>query len=161
MFKFNQLDDDRKKEFKSEISKCIAIFGGLNFFLKEIEKLRYTKPNPLINNGCKYNKSIIRLSWNKIVFKNKVILLMDSNYDIGGNLMPLSEDKNFKTKLNLLKSLKPLKFDLSVKNSSDTNLSFPVFSILDSQETKFTPLFVILFLASVGELKKAIRSYTT
>ena len=157
MFRFNNLKEKRKLEYKIEINKCISMLGGVNFFLREIEKIRYTKPNPLINSNCRYNNSLISLTWNKSIFKSKVLLLMDSNFDISDNLIPLKEDKKYKTKINLLKSLKPLKFEVIIKNNKDNNFSFSVYNHIKDDDTIFNPYFVILFFASVSELKKVIR----
>ena len=49
MFRFNKLNEKRKIEYKSEINRYISIFGGVNFFLREIEKIRYSKSSPLMN----------------------------------------------------------------------------------------------------------------
>ena len=74
MFRFNNLNEKRKFEYKTDINRFISLFGGINFFLKEIEKLRFMKPHPLINTNCKYSNSLISLKWNKSIFKsNKLI----------------------------------------------------------------------------------------
>jgi hypothetical protein len=157
MFRFNKLNEKRKIEYKSEINRYISIFGGVNFFLREIEKIRYSKSSPLMNSHCKYNNSLISLTWNKSIFKSKVLLLKDSNFDIGENLIPLKEDKRYKTKINLLKSLKPLRFEVTFKNEKHNNFSFPIYNNIDNDDTSFNPNFVILFFASVFEIKKIIK----
>ena len=157
MFRFDNLKEKRKIEYKSEINRYILIFGGVNFFLREIEKLRYSKPSPLMNSHCRYNNSLISLTWNKSIFKSKILLLTDSNFDIGENLIPLKEDKRYKTKINLLKSLKPLKFEVALKNNKNNNFFFPIYNKIDKDDTNFNPNFVILFFASVSEIKKIIK----
>ena len=82
---------------------------------------------------------------------------MDSNFDIGDNLIPSKDEKRYKAKINLLKSLKPIKFDLTFKNDRSADLSFSIFNNMTQEETNFNPNFVILFFASVPEIKKVIK----
>ena len=157
MFRFNNLQEKRKIEYKTDINRFISYFKGINFFLREIEKLRFIKPHPLINTRCKYNNSLISLKWNKSIFKSKVLLLMDSNFDIGDNLIPSKSEKSYKAKINLLKSLKPIKFEITFKNDQSNDFSFSIFNNINLNKTNFNPNFVILFFASVPEIKKVIR----
>lgn len=157
MFRFDNLKEKRKIEYKTEINRFISNFKGTNFFLREVEKLRYKKPHPLLNIYCKYNNNLISLKWNKSIFKSKVLLLMDSNFDIGDNMIPSKDEKRYKAKINLLKSLKPIKFDLTFKNDRSADLSFSIFNNMTQEETNFNPNFVILFFASVPEIKKVIK----
>ena len=157
MFRFNNLQEKRKIEYKTDINRFILYFKGINFFLSEIEKLRFMKPHPLINTRCKYNNSSISVKWNKSIFKSKVLLLMDSNFDIGDNLIPPKTEKRYKAKVNLLKSLKPIKFEITFKNNHSNDFSFSIFNNINLKKTNFNPNFVILFFASVPEIKKVIR----
>ena len=157
MFRFNNLREKRKLEYKDEINRFISNFKGINFFLREIEKLRFIKPHPLLNAHCNYNNSLINLKWNKSIFKSKVLLLMDSNFDIGDNLIPSIDEKRYKAKINLLKSLKPIKFKITFKNDHFNDFSFSIFNNMNHEETNFNPNFVILFFASIPEIKKVIK----
>ena len=82
---------------------------------------------------------------------------MDSNFDIGDNMIPSIDEKSYKAKLNLLKSLKPIKFEITFKNDHINDFSFSIFNNMNHEETNFNPNFVILFFASIPEIKKIIK----
>jgi hypothetical protein len=100
--------------------------------------------------------------WNKVIFKDKLTLLMKVRVDAGedGNLLPAEEDKNYKKVMNLLRTLQPIEFEVRPKNQNDgEGFKVHAFDIVDKKTTRLNPLFDALFFCSVDTVKKAL-SYT-
>ena len=82
MIDYNSLDIDKKQDFKLQLLKHATQLGGRNRFLSLIEELRFTSPHPLNSKDkCFRSKNII-IQWEKIIFKDKVDLLVKLNRKI-------------------------------------------------------------------------------
>ena len=121
MTNYESLDDEKKLDLKNQIIKNATSLGGKNHFLSLIESLRVSHPHPLMSKAASFSfdKGIIK--WKKIIFKEKVDLLirLSRDNDRDGNLMPKDGDRNYKTIINLLRTIGPMEFEIRPKNSKD------------------------------------------
>jgi hypothetical protein len=121
MTNYSILDDKTKEDLKKEINTCAESFGGKSHFLQLIEAIRLERPHPLMakNSSFKFKHGMIK--WEKVIFRDKVLLLLDliRNSESNGNLMPEKESKRYKTIMNLLRTLAPMEFQIRPKNNND------------------------------------------
>jgi hypothetical protein len=162
MCDFNSLDDAAKTALHQQLIQCADAFGGQNFFLKLLEDIRRTKPHPLTAKNCEFRISRGTLKWNKVIFKDKFTLFVDTRTGEGerGNFLLNEDDKKYKKVLNLVRTLAPVTFEAKPKNLKDgEGFTFKAFERIDEKRTRIDPLFDILFFCSVDTAKK-ILSYT-
>ena len=114
MTDYNSLDDETKEHLRKQINDCAQSLGGKNYFLQLLEAIRAEHHHPLMAKDLsfRFNHGIVK--WKKVIFKDKVQLLIKllKNSEINENLMPKKGDKNYKTIMNLLRTLGPMKFKI-------------------------------------------------
>ena len=160
MCDFNNLDDAAKQTYHEQLSECAKAFGGTNFFLQLLEAIRKTKPHPLMAKNSEFKFSRGTVTWNKVIFKDKITLLMKVRIleNERGNLLPDQEDKSYKNVLNLVRTLKPITFKVTPKNMKDGDgFTFHPFDMIDENTTRLNPIFDALFFCSVDTVKKALN----
>ena len=157
MTNYDTLDNDKKQDLKNQLIKYATSFGGKNHFLCLIEVLRLAHPHPLMAKGAcfRFNKGIIK--WEKVIFKEKVNLLMTlvRDNDRNNNLMPKEGDRNYKTVINLLRTIGPMKFEVQPKNSKDGDgfILGPI-EIIDNNTCRINFMFEVLFFLPIQLVKK-------
>jgi hypothetical protein len=164
MHNFNSLNNEDKLIYQKQILDCVEQFEGVNFFLSFLEDIRKTTPHPLMDNHSNFDCQWGYIVWNKVIFRDKLLSLSHakSNEKTIGKLLPNKETKSYKNILNLLRTLKPVKFTLkSKKGIKQSEIEFSLFDITSDniEETTLNPLFDTIFFASVYEVKKVL-SYT-
>ena len=121
MIDYNSLDDVTKEDLRKRINDCAQSLGGKNYFLQLLEAIRAEHYHPLMAKDLsfRFNHGIVK--WKKVIFKDKVQLLINllKNSEINGNLMPRKDDKMYKTIMNLIRTLGPMKFKIQPKISND------------------------------------------
>ena len=160
MCNFNELSDAEKTAYHLQLIKCADSFGGMNFFLQLLEAIRKNKPHPLQAKHMEFKFSRGIIKWNKIIFKDKLSLLMKIrvNENEDNNLLPSEDDASYKKVMNLLRTLRPLEFYVSPKNDKDGE-GFMVrpFDVINDNTTRLNPIFDALFFCSVETTKKALN----
>lgn len=160
MCDFNTLSDEEKQLHHEKLLECATNFGGKNFFLHLLEAIRETKPHPLTSGSMSFDLELGSVSWNKVIFNDKLQLLLkarknESNQD---NLLPQKEEKNYKKILNVVRTLKPIVFQVTPANPEDgKSFFFQAFDIIDENKTKLNPVFDALFFCSVDTVKKVLN----
>jgi len=160
MCDFNLLSDEEKQLHHEILLKCADNFGGKNFFLHLLEAIRQTKPHPLTASNMAFDIELGGISWNKVIFNDKLQLLLKArkNESKQNNFLPNTEEKNYKKILNVVRTLKPIVFHVKPTNSKDgTGFFFQPFDIIDENKTKLNPLFDALFFCSVDTVKKLLN----
>ena len=148
MTNYDSLDHGKKQDLKNQLIKYATSFGGKNHFLCLIEALRLAHPHPLMAKGAcfRFNKGIIK--WEKVIFKEKVNLLITliRDNDRNNNLMPKEGHRNYKTIINLLRTIGPMKFEVRPKNSKDGDgfILRPI-EIIDNNTCRINFMFEVLF----------------
>ena len=157
MTNYESLDDEKKLDLKNQVIKNATSLGGKNHFLSLIESLRVSHPHPLMSKAASFSfdKGIIK--WKKIIFKEKVDLLirLTRDNDRDGNLMPKDGDRNYKTIINLLRTIGPMEFEIRPKNSKDGDgfVLRPI-DIVDDNTCHINFMFEVLFFLPIQLVKK-------
>lgn len=160
MCDFNTLTDEEKKLHHEKLLECANNFGGKNFFLQLLEAIRETKPHPLTSGNTRFEIELGTVSWNKVIFNDKLQLLLKArqNESKQDNFLPNKEEKNYKKVLNVVRTLKPIVFHVRPADPQDgSGFFFQAFSMIDENKTKLNPLFDALFFCSVETVKKALN----
>lgn len=160
MCDFNTLTDEEKKLHHEKLLECANNFGGKNFFLQLLEAIRETKPHPLTSGDTRFEIELGTVSWNKVIFNDKLQLLLKArqNESKQDNFLPNKEEKNYKKVLNVVRTLKPIVFHVRPADPQDgSGCFFQAFNVIDEHKTKLNPLFDALFFCSVETVKKALN----
>lgn len=160
MCNFNTLTNEEKLLHQQKLLQCANSFGGKNFFLQLLEAIRETKPHPLISGNSEFNIELGSITWNKVIFNDKLQLLLKVRTNEGkqDNLLPEKDAKNYKKVLNVIRTLKPIVFTVKPANKEDgTGFFLQPFDIIDENKTKLNPLFDALFFCSVDTIKKILN----
>lgn len=158
MSHFNKLPENKKQELHKNLSNLAQKFGGQNFFLNFLEDIRATKPHPLISPYCDFKSEFADIYWEKVIFKDKLELLQklrlsESERD---NLLPQPSEKGYKKALNLVKTLRPIVFEIEIEGREDIEKIEPFIVISDSK-TKLNPIFDAIFFLSLDNVKRILN----
>ncbi|MEA1918286.1 MAG: hypothetical protein U9N52_00455 [Campylobacterota bacterium] len=160
MCDFNNLDDAAKANYHQQLNEYAEAFGGRNFFLQLLEAIRKTKPHPLMAKNCQFRFSRGGIKWGKVIFQDKLTLLMNIrlNESENGTLLPDKEDKSYKKVMNLLRTLGPIEFEVIPKHLKDGDgFTMKAFEIIDENTTRLNPIFDAIFFCSVDTIKKVLN----
>lgn len=133
--------------------------GGKNFFLGLAETIRTTREGIFVSENKRMNYPNGTMVWNKTLHADNWRLLLESAKvrTKDGNILINSEDKRHKSILNMIRTLKPLVFTVTPKNSEDgTGFSFHALEIVDEKTTYVTPIFKAMFTIPLEVLRKQI-----
>jgi len=159
MTNYNSLDDVTREQLRQQINECAQSLGGKNYFLQLLEAIRAEDHHPLVAKDLsfRFNHGIVK--WKKVIFKDKVHLLIKllKNSATNGNLMPKKGDKNYKTIMNLLRTLGPMKFKIQPKNSNDGGgyILHPI-DIIDENNSQINFMFEVVFFLPLYIVKKIL-----
>ena len=163
MIDYNSLDDITKEDLRKQINDCAESLGGKNYFLQLLEAIRAEHHHPLMAKDLSFRFKHGIVKWKKVIFKDKVQLLIKllKNSEINGNLMPKKGDKNYKTIMNLLRTLGPMKFKIQPKNSNDGDgyILHP-FDIIDENTSQINFMFEVVFFFLLYIVKKVFNGPT-
>jgi hypothetical protein len=148
MTNYKLLDDATKQYYKKQITNCAQSLGGKNYFLQLLEEIRVAHPHPLMAKDYSFRFSHGIVKWKKVIFKEKVFLLIElfKDRESNGNLMPKKGDKRYKTIMNLLRTIGPMEFEICPKNSKDGDgFILRPFDIIDENTLHLNFMFEVLF----------------
>lgn len=164
MCNFNQQDDDTKSIIHLLLAKAANEVGGANFFLSLLEAIKAIHPHPLMEKKCQIQTNKMSISWNKVIFKDKIDTLQEiiathkSAEGYNFNILAHEKQKKQKNILNMVRALSPLQFTVLPKNENDGNgFSFGVFDLIENNNVTINPLFVAIFFCSTEFTKKALN----
>jgi len=157
MISYNSLDDSTKFLLKEEIMNCALAIGGKNHFLSLIEEIREESVHPLLSKDSSFRFSYGLVKWRKVIFKDKVDLLikMTKDQENNKNLMLKKGDRNYKTIMNFLRTLGPIIFEIRPKNNKDGDgFNLHAFDIIDENTSHLNFMFDIVFFLPIYIVKK-------
>ena len=160
MISYNSLDDLTKQNLKKEINDCALALGGKNNFLHLIEGIRKERPHPLISKNLSFRFSYGTVKWGKVIFKDKVDLLikMTKDRENNENLMPKKGDKKYKTVMNFLRTLGPMIFEIRPKNNKDGDgFNLHPFDIIDENTSHLNFMFDVVFFLPIHIVKQVFN----
>ena len=157
MNKYDSINNDVKQDLKNQLIKNATLLGGKNHFLSLIEEIRMAHSHPLMAKDAsfRFNKGFVK--WEKVIYKDKVNLLMTliENSDSNKNLMPEKGNRNYKTVRNLMRTIGPIKFEVRPKNSKDgEGFIFNLIEIIDKNTCQLSFMFEVLFILPIKLIKK-------
>ncbi|MEA2049300.1 MAG: hypothetical protein U9O56_01000 [Campylobacterota bacterium] len=154
--KFNNLSHDEKLEIKKLVVDCIDTIGGINYFLKMIEDIKEATNHPLLNKTAKFHFKNGTISWEKQIFKEKVLalkkLLLNNSED--ENILNIDDIKLKKEISNTIKVMGKLVF---VIKTNEGEYSFSAFNTINDTNVELDPLFQIIFFDSLNNTKRIYK----
>ena len=100
----------------------------------------------------------------KIVFKDKLDVLEDiirahrSAEDLNFNILENDSDKKKKKILNMVKTLAPIEFTITPKNTENGGgFNFKIFETVEENSVTLNPLFTAMFFCSTEYMKKVLK----
>jgi len=160
MISYNSLDDLTKQNLKKEINDCALALGGKNHFLHLIEEIRKESPHPLISKKLSFHFSYGTVKWGKVIFKDKVDLLinMTKYRENNENLMPKKGDRKYKTVMNFLRTLGPMIFEIRPKNNKNGDgFNLHPFDIIDENTSHLNFMFDVVFFLPIHIVKQVFN----
>ena len=157
MTHYDSIDNDIKQVLKNQLIKNAKSLGGKNRFLSLIEAIRMAHPHPLMAKDASYRSKKGFIKWEKVIYKEKVNLLLTliKKSDGNPNLMPEKGDKNYKKIRNLMRTIGPIKFEVRPKNSKDGGgFIFNLIEIVDKNTCQLSFMFEVLFVLPIKLIKK-------
>ena len=157
MTNYDSIDNDIKHVLKNQLIKNATSLGGKNHFLSLIEEIRMAHPHPLMAKDASFRFKKGFIKWGKVIYKDKVNLLMTliENSDGNKNLMPEKGNRNYKTVRNLMRTIGPIKFEVRPKNSKDgEDFIFNLIEIIDKNTCQLSFMFEVLFILPIKLIKK-------
>jgi len=156
---FYTLSKEQKLELKKLILEKVELLGSINSFLKLIEEIRASSPHALMASPTKFNGSSGFIKWNKIIFKDKLVLLSQIFNSNSKTILPGKQEKNYKKYLNLLKTLKPIVFAVKPKlRELGDGFEFSIFDYEDDKATSINLIFQVVFFIKMNDVKNLINS---
>ncbi|AXH10528.1 hypothetical protein CP960_12620 [Malaciobacter halophilus] len=158
--KFKDLNEETKDYLYEKITTFSNSLGGINFFLQLIEDIKEQKSNPLLNKSAAFHYSKGKITWNKTIYKDTLVLLYET--------MKLEEkDKEFfqalkpkakKNTINMMKTLKPIKLEIRPKNKADgEGFNLSIIDTSNEDEIKISLLFKIIFFYNINFVKDILK----
>ena len=164
MCNFNKQNEETKTLIHLFMKKAAENVGGENFLLSLLEAMKLKKPNPLIYKECQISSNNTIIKWNKVVFKDKLMVLEEvllshkSSEEPDFNILESDNAKKRKNILNMVKTLSPIEFEVTPQNHKDGGgFSFKVFETVKDDYVKINPIFVAMFFCSTEFTKKALK----
>jgi len=160
MISYNSLDDLTKQNLKKEINDCALALGGKNHFLHLLEEIRKERHHPLMAKNSSFRFSYGTVKWGKVIFKDKVHLLikMTKDRENNGNLMSKKGGRKYKTVMNLLRTLGPMKFEIRPKNNKDGDgFNLHPFDIIDENTSHLNFMFDVVFFLPIHIVKQVFN----
>jgi hypothetical protein len=163
MCNFNKHDEDTKALVHLLMKKCADALGGANFLLSLQEAMKEKRPNALMSKECEVKSKEATIKWNKIVFKDKLDVLEEiivshkSSEGIGFNILDEQNAKKKKKITNMVKTLAPIDFYVTPRDSQYGGFEFKVFEKTEDGFASLNPIFTAMFFCSVNYTKSALK----
>ncbi len=164
MCNFNKQNEETKALVHLFMKKAAENVGGTNFLLALIEAMRSKKPSPLIYKECQISSNNTIIRWNKVVFKDKQMLLEEilhshkSSQNPDFNILAEKNDKKRKAIINMSRTLAPIEFTITPQNPNDgSGFNFKVFDTIEDDNITINPIFIAMFFCSTDFTKRALK----
>lgn len=153
MLQLNTYDDVQRELIRSRLTECAEALGGTSRLLGLAETILASKPSPLQNKTASFHYDFGKVGWNKVLFADKVEALagMIRKHDATENLLQTGSKKE----QNVVRTLFPVTVTISPRDG--TPYTFRIIDAPDEKTARVNPLFELLFFASTGMIKKAMK----
>jgi len=164
MCNFNKQNEETKMLIHLFMTEAAQNIGGVNYLLALIEAMKIKKPNALIYNAKQVSSNNTIIKWNKVVFKDKLMVLDEilsvhrSSENPDFNILADKSEKKRKAIINMARTLAPIEFIVTPQNPNDgAGFSFKVFTTMEDDKIEMNPIFVSMFFCSTEFIKKALK----
>lgn len=153
MLKLNTYTPQQRADIRARITACSEALGGVGRMLSLIETITAAKPSPLQNKTASFHFHEGKVSWDKVLFADKVESLakITRAHDTMENLLETGSKKE----QNVIRTLFPVTFTISPREGEP--FVFKAIDAPDEKTARIDPLFELLFFASTGMVKKALK----
>jgi len=153
MLQLNQYDETTRAAIRDRLAACAEALGGTGRLLGLVETVLAADPSVLRNKTASFHYPHGKVSWNKLLFADKVDTLgrIIRAHDTMENLLTTGSKKE----QNAVKTLFPVVF--TVTTDEGNVFTFNAIDAPDPATARIDTLFELLFFASTGLIKKAIK----
>ena len=163
MCNFDKQNEASRAFLSLFMKKSAEALGGVNFLLNLIETMKTNKPNALLAKNKYIKSSEATIQWQKVVFKDKFDILEEvvrshkSSEEPNFNILENESAKKAKKILNMVKTLAPIEFTITVNGLNDNEgFNFKIFDKVEDDYVSVNPIFVAMFFCSIDFTKKAL-----
>jgi len=157
---FIDLSREEKTALHKEILSHAEAIGGKNALLQLIEDVkRVQEDSPLVRKDKHFSFSKGFVTWNKVIFKDTFDLLLTAiiTQEREGDVLKGLKERDQKRVINMLKTLKPIVLTIKPKNQKEgEGFKLAIIDTADSEKTKISLMFKILFFHNIEFAKKAL-----
>ncbi len=152
--KFKDLDKVTKQKLHEELTEYAQNIGGKNAFLTMIEDIRNIK-NPLLKKTKSLHYDSGKIYWNKAIFQDKNDLLFQTmkKIETEGSMTKGLNDYKIKKVTNMLKTLKPVMFEVVPNNQELEGFDFYIIT----ENNEIDMIFKIIFFYNIGFAKEVLN----
>jgi len=153
MLHLDRYDTDTKKMIAQRVNDCAAALGGLGRLLDLVETIKSLKPLPLQNKTASFHFRHGKVSWDKVLFSDKVetFSALIQKHDAFENLLKTGTKKE----QNAVRTFYPVTFTVTPLEGEP--FTFRAVHAPNKETAHVDPLFELLFFASTGLIKKALK----
>jgi archaellin len=153
MLTLNTYDEQTLSDLRTRVRECAEAMGGLNRLFGLVETILAEKPSPLQNKTASFHYDHGKVSWNKVLFADKVETLAKiiRSHDTMENLLETASKKE----QNAIRTLFPVTITVTPKEGAP--YSFKAVEAPDEKTARINPLFELIFFSSTGMIKKAVK----
>lgn len=153
MLNLNTYDTQTLAAIRAQIDECAEAIGGRSRLFALVESALKNKPSVLQNKTASFHYDFGKVSWNKVLFADKVETVADivRKRDTMENLLKTGSKKE----QNAVRALFPVAITIHPKDGND--FTFKAIDAPDAETARINPLFELLFFASTGLIKKALK----
>lgn len=158
---FNHLDSQTKKELHEEVLENANSLGGMNFFLQLIEDIKKAKGHPLLNKSNAFHYGKGKVSWNKDIYKDTLVLLHDTikKSEKDENYFDELKPKHQKITTNMMKALKPIYIQVAPKDSNEgEGFELNIIDASNPDDIKISMMYRIIFFYNT-DFAKDVMTY--
>jgi len=153
MLQLNKYDQKTRAGIAALLTECAEALGGVSRLLSLAETILEAKPSPLQNKTASFHYEFGKVSWDKVLFADKIVTVakLIQKHDTMENLLETAGKKE----QNAIRTLFPVTFTITPYKSEP--FTFKAIDAPDEKTARINPLFELLFFASTGMIKKAIK----
>jgi len=155
---FNNLTREKIDILQQEILDTAMSMGGKNHFLQMINDIKASAEHPLSHQSCNFNFMDGRITWSKAIYKKTLNTLFKAirAQEKEGILLDENVPKEYKNRLNMIKTLKPVEITIKAQDSDAFNCK--IFNIVDGDKTEVNTLFKVIFFYNIDFVKKILNN---
>lgn len=153
MLQLNSYTAQQRTVLAKQLLLCADALGGMGRLLSLVEHIKTLSPAPLQNKTASFHYPYGKVSWEKVLFADKVesLAAIIKSKDTFDNLL----DVGSKKEQNTVRALFPVTITINPREYAP--FSFRAIEAPDANTAHINPLLELLFFASTGLIKKTAQ----